>query len=86
MIFFSRIIIIFIAMESMQHFIVIVLNSPNCTSPLTGHIQRTAMDSAHVLSRSHHPALSSTYCQYVFFWNMFSQGVLRAVGAELLAA
>lgn len=45
MIFFSRIIIIFIAMESMQHFIVIILNSPNCTSPLTKHIHLTVMDS-----------------------------------------
>lgn len=46
MIFFSRIIIIFIARESVQHFIVIVLNSPNCTSPLTEHIHVTVTDSA----------------------------------------
>jgi len=57
MIFFSRIIIIFIAMESMQHFIVIVLNSPNCTSPLTKHIHLTATDSA-LVWRTHQPDLS----------------------------
>lgn len=34
MIFFSRIIIIFIAVECVQHLTVIILNSPNWASPL----------------------------------------------------
>lgn len=48
MTFFSRIIIIFIAVGSKQRFIAIVLNSPNCTLLLTEHTCCRAPHTAHL--------------------------------------